>query len=115
MNAATKQMVSVPRSLREADLDQMLQSAERAATFLRTLANADRLMLLCQLVEGEKNVTELSACTGIMQPTLSQQIGVLRKDGLIEQRREGRNMYYRVSDPVALKVLDVLYRAFCGA
>lgn len=104
----------VPRTLRDADLSQMQASAERAAAFLRSLANADRLMLLCQLVEGEKNVGELSAATGIVQPTLSQQIGVLRSEGLIEPRRDGRYMYYRLSDPVAIKVLEVLYRAYCG-
>lgn len=106
--------ITVPRSLKAGDLSQMQDNAERAAAWLRTLANPERLMLLCQLVEGEKNVGELSAATGIVQPTLSQQIGVLRSEGLIEPRREGRYIYYRVSDPVALKVLDVLYRAYCA-
>ncbi len=105
--------VAVPRSLRQGDLSRMQESASQAAAFLRTLANPERLMLLCQLVDGEKNVGELSQATGIVQPTLSQQVGVLRTDGLIEARREGRYMYYRISDPVALKVLDVLYRAYC--
>ncbi len=107
--------LQVPRSLREADLSMIQESAGRAADFLRVLANPERLLLLCQLVEGEKNVGQLSAATGIVQPTLSQQIGVLRTEGLIEARRDGRYMYYRVVDPVALKILDVLYRAYCGA
>ena len=106
--------LSVPRSLREGDIDRMQASAEQAAAYLRSLANPERLMLLCQLVDGEKNVGELSAATGIVQPTLSQQIGVLRTEGLISGRRDGRFMYYRVSDPVALKILDVMYRAFCA-
>ena len=105
----------VPRSLRDADFALIQESAGRAADFLRVLANPERLLLLCQLVEGEKNVGQLSAATGIVQPTLSQQIGVLRTEGFIEARRDGRYMYYRVADPVALKILDVLYRAYCGA
>lgn len=106
--------VAVPRALREGDISLMQESAGRAADFLRVLANPERLMLLCQLVDGEKNVGQLSRLTDIVQPTLSQQIGVLRTEGLIEARRDGRHMYYRISDPVALKVLDVLYRSFCS-
>lgn len=106
-------VVAVPRRLRQGDVSRIQESAGQAAAFLRTLANPERLMLLCQLLEGEKNVGELSQATGIVQPTLSQQVGVLRTEGLIEARREGRFMYYRISDPVAVKVLDVLYRAYC--
>lgn len=106
--------LQVPRSLKDGDVERMQASAREAAAYLRALGNPERLMLLCQLVEGEKNVGELSAATGIVQPTLSQQIGVLRTDGLIEGRRAGRYMYYRICDPVALKILDVLYRAYCA-
>lgn len=106
--------VAIPRGLREGDIERMQASADQAASYLKSLANPERLMLLCQLVEGEKNVGELSAATGIVQPTLSQQIGILRKEGFVTVRREGRYMYYSLSDPVAVKILDVMYRAFCG-
>ena len=69
-------------------------------------------MLLCQLSQGEMSVGELEASLGIMQPTLSQQLGVLR-EGLVDTRREGKHIYYRVLSPQALAVLQVLYAQFC--
>jgi ArsR family transcriptional regulator len=94
---------------------EMAQSAESAANLLRALAHPGRLILLCQLVGGEKNVGELEALTDLHQPTLSQQIGILRNEGLILPRRDGRHMYYSVADPVVLKLLNVLYDSYCAA
>ena len=95
------------------DLDAMHEAAAEAARLLKTLANPDRLMLLCQLSQGEMSVGELEASLGIMQPTLSQQLGVLRSEGLVDTRREGKHIYYRVLSPQALAVLQVLYAQFC--
>ena len=88
--------------------------AVEAAHLLRALANADRLLLLCQLVGGERSVNELGALAQIEQPSLSQQLGVLRGEGLVATRREGKNVFYRIASASALKVLETLHGLFCG-
>ena len=80
---------------------------------LKVLANEDRLLLLCQLSQGEMCVSELEAVLGIRQPTLSQQLGVLRTEGVVQTRREGKNIFYSVSEPALLEILAVLYRLYC--
>jgi ArsR family transcriptional regulator len=95
------------------DLDSMHQAAEDACRLMKALANPDRLMLLCQLSQGEMSVGELEAALGIHQPTLSQQLTVLRDEALVETRREGKYIYYRVRSAPALAVLKVLYDQFC--
>ena len=96
------------------DLDAMHEAAADAARLMKALANPDRLMLLCQLSQAEMSVGELEAALGILQPTLSQQLGVLREEALVETRRDGKHVYYRVRSPQALAVLRVLYDQFCG-
>lgn len=96
------------------DADAMRDAAESACALMKALANPDRLLLLCVLTEGERNVGELQEATGILQPTLSQQLGVLREEQLVDTRREGRNIYYRVASPQALAVLEVLYAQYCA-
>lgn len=92
-----------------------LQSASTKATrFLRTLGNPARLLLLCQLAQGERNVHELESLTGIKQPTLSQQLGVLREEELVITRKEGKHVYYRIQSEVTLAVMGVLYDHFCS-
>lgn len=95
------------------EVDAMRGAAESACTLMKVLSNPDRLLLLCQLTEGERNVGELQEALGIQQPTLSQQLGVLREAQLVETRREGKNIYYRVASPRALAVLQVLYEQYC--
>ncbi|MEO6363944.1 MAG: metalloregulator ArsR/SmtB family transcription factor [Caldimonas sp.] len=89
-------------------------AAAQAATLLKALANPDRLLLLCHLVDGESNVSGLENVTGIRQPTLSQQLGVLRDEGLVDTRRDGKFIFYRIASPPALAVLQTLYATFCG-
>lgn len=81
---------------------------------LKALGNPDRLLLLCQLVEGEMNVGELERRLGIVQPTLSQQLGVLRREGLVDTRREGRQIFYSISSPQALAIIQTLYNLYCA-
>jgi DNA-binding transcriptional ArsR family regulator len=71
------------------ELEAMHEAAEAAAGLLKVLANPDRLMLLCRLAQGEASVGELEAELGILQPTLSQQLTVLREEALVETRRDG--------------------------
>lgn len=88
--------------------------AGQAADLLSCMANPDRLMLLCMLVEGEKNVSELRDLTGIEQPTLSQQLTVLRNEGLVQTRKEGKYVYYRMANPDVLRIMNTLYEIFCA-
>ena len=95
------------------DVDAMHDAGAQAARLLKALANPDRLMLLCQLSQREMSVGELEMSLGIMQPTLSQQLGVLREEALVGTRRDGKHVFYRVRSPQALAVLRVLYDEFC--
>lgn len=88
-------------------------AATQAVPLLRALANPERLVLLCALAQGELCVSDLAALTGIQQPTLSQQLGVLRAEGLVATRREGKFIHYRVASPPALALLAVLHDHFC--
>ncbi|CQD39757.1 ArsR/SmtB family transcription factor [Yersinia mollaretii] len=94
-------------------MDLMRLAAAQACDLLRVLANEDRLLLLCQLSQGEKAVGELEAALGIRQPTLSQQLGVLRSDGLVTTRRDGKRIYYSIADSKTLALLEVLYQLYC--
>ena len=96
------------------DLVGLRNAAQSAAGLMKVLANPDRLLLLCELSEGERNVGELQEAVGIQQPTLSQQLAVLRDENLVETRRDGKNIYYSIASPQALAVLHVLYAQFCA-
>lgn len=98
----------------EFDIQQLRASAAQAAVLLRSLAHEDRLLLLCKLSQQEMCVGDLETELGIHQPSLSQQLGVLRRQGLVSTRREGKNIYYRVADERALAVLQALYELYCG-
>lgn len=89
-------------------------ASAKATRLMRALGNPARLLLLCQLTQGEKNVNELETITGIRQPTLSQQLAVLREEELVSTRRDGKNVYYQIQSAVALEVMAVLYKHFCS-
>ena len=95
------------------DLSLFEDSAGRAASLLRTLANERRLMILCQLVEGELSVGALQPRVGLSQSALSQHLALLREEGVVATRREGQSIFYRVADPAALRVLQTLAELFC--
>ena len=95
------------------DPDRLREAAGQAVGALKVLANEDRLLLLCQLSQGEMCVSELEEALGIRQPTLSQQLGVLRSEGVVDTRRDGKRIYYSVADPAVMQVLEVLYRLYC--
>ena len=96
------------------DINVMRRSADAACRLMKVLSNPDRLLLLCQMTQGEKCVSELESLVGIEQPTLSQQLGVLRTEELVATRREGKNIYYRISSPSTRAVMEVLYAQFCN-
>lgn len=96
------------------DLATVRTSADQACRLMKTLSNPDRLLLLCRLSQGEARVGELETDVGVHQPTLSQQLGVLRDEGLVSTRRDGKAIYYRITSAQALAVMQVLYDQFCS-
>ncbi len=96
------------------DIQALRANADAAGQLLKSLGNPDRLLLLCQLSQGERNVGELEQLLGIQQPTLSQQLAVLRREGLVATRREGKQIIYRIDSPQALAVINTLYELFCA-
>ena len=96
------------------ELSEMRAAATHACSLMKVLANPDRLMILCQLSQGEKRVGELEALLGIVQPTLSQQLTVLREQQLVSTRRDGKNIYYMLSSLQAMAVIKTLYEQFCS-
>ena len=96
------------------ELSQMHEAAGEACRLMRVLSNPDRLLLLCQLSQGEQCVSELEMLLGIVQPTLSQQLTVLRDEALVNTRREGKNSDYQIASPQARAVLQVPYKQYCN-
>lgn len=98
----------------EMDFEQLRTSAGQACGLLKVLANQDRLLLLCQMSQGDYCVSELEERTGIRQPTLSQQLTVLREDKVVNSRREGKQIFYSIASAEAMAVMKVLYELYCG-
>ena len=92
----------------------MRAGAQEATTFLKRFGNEDRLLLLCHLSKGEYSVSSLEELTGIQQPTLSQQLGVLRADNLVKSRGDGKWIYYSVDDEKVITLLNCIYGMFCS-
>jgi ArsR family transcriptional regulator, virulence genes transcriptional regulator len=88
-------------------------SAGEAAALMKTLSNTARLMILCQLVEGERSVAELEKNLDTKQPNVSQQLARLRMEGYVAPRRDGRTIYYRLSDERVAVIIRNLHQAFC--
>lgn len=95
------------------NINQMRERAGEATGVLRVLAHEDRLLLLCQLSQAELCVSDLETQLDIRQPSLSQQLGVLRREGLVDTRREGKHIYYRIADSRVLTLLQTLYELYC--
>ena len=95
------------------DIKQLTNNAEQAESFLKLLANKNRLMILCTLLQGELSVGELNNLVPLAQSALSQHLAGLRKSGLVGTRREAQTIYYRVDDPRVAAILTQLYQIFC--
>ena len=100
--------------LDEAEMTRMMQNAKNATEFLKALSHEGRLMILCHLAAGERSVTELEQLLSQRQAAVSQQLARLRLEGLVETRREGKTIYYRIKDGRTRQMLDILYDMFCA-
>lgn len=96
------------------DAAAMRESADRAAEFLKSLGNRHRLLILCQLLDAERSVTDLSQFLAIRDSTVSQHLALLRREGLVKARRDGQTIWYSLSSEPAREVLAALYRCFCA-
>ena len=97
-----------------ADIDAMVGCAQDAARLLKLLANERRLVILCFLATcGEMPVGALAEALNLSQSALSQHLAKLRRDGLVQFRRESQTLHYRLADPRAVRVLVVLKEIFC--
>jgi len=95
------------------DLDLMRERAGRASQLLSAMANEKRLLILCQLVDGERSVGELADQLGVRQSTISQHLALLKKDGFVESRRDAQSQIYSLAGVEARAVLEALYGLYC--
>lgn len=95
------------------DMEKMVKSAEKASNFLKAISHEGRLMILCHLASGEKSVTELEDLLSARQAAVSQQLTRLRLEGLVKPRRDGKAIYYSLTDDRAKQIIEVVYDLFC--
>lgn len=99
--------------LSDEEMDKMMSSALDASNMLKALSHEGRLMILCNLVTGEKSVTELEELLSARQAAVSQQLARLRLEGLVTPRRDGKTIYYSLADDRPKRILEVIYELFC--
>lgn len=95
------------------DMKRMMENAQRASNFLKAISHEGRLMILCHLVSGEKSVTELEELLSARQAAVSQQLTRLRLEGLVTPRRDGKAIYYSLTDDRPTQIMEVVYDLFC--
>ncbi len=95
------------------DMDRMAKNAVDASNFLKAISHEGRLMILCHLASGEKSVTELETLLSARQAAVSQQLSRLRLEGLVTPRRDGKAIYYRLTDERPKQIMEVVYDLFC--
>jgi DNA-binding transcriptional ArsR family regulator len=95
------------------ELEKLQESARRASALLKAMSNEHRLMILCQLLPGEKSVGELERIIGLSQSALSQHLARLRRDSLVTTRRQAQTIFYSLAGVEARAVIDTLYGLYC--
>ncbi len=98
---------------RPEDMDRMAKNAMRASNFLKAISHEGRLMILCHLASGEKSVTELEDLLSARQAAVSQQLSRLRLEGLVTPRRDGKTIYYSLTDDRPKQIMEIVYDLFC--
>src|SRR6516225_1913429 len=92
----------------------MERAADQASDLLKSLSNRHRLLIICQLIDGERSVGELAQFLNLRDSTVSQHLALLRKDGLVAARRDGQTIFYSIASDPAREVLKTLYQIFCA-
>lgn len=96
------------------EITTMRDSADQVVGILKSLANTDRLIILCHLSQAELNVSQIEDLTHIQQPTLSQQLMMLRKSDVVSTRRDGKQIFYSIKDQNLVVILNTLYQLYCA-
>lgn len=112
MSRATKSTVSRTRK-GGADIGAMQRHADEAVTVLKAMGSSNRLLLLCELLDGERSVNDLAEALGVAQSVVSQHLSLLRRDGLVSGRRDGQSVFYAISDVRVHGLMATLYELFC--
>ncbi len=95
------------------DIEKMMRNAQEASNFLKAISHEGRLMILCHLASGEKSVTELEELLSARQAAVSQQLSRLRLEGIVKPRRDGKTIYYSLTDDRSTQIMEVVYDLFC--
>lgn len=103
----------INKDISDDEMDKMIANATTASNFLKAISHEGRLMILCHLVTGEKSVTELEDLLSARQAAVSQQLSRLRLEGLVTPRREGKTIFYSLTDERPRQILEVVYDLFC--
>ncbi|MFC5384620.1 ArsR/SmtB family transcription factor [Aquamicrobium segne] len=93
--------------------DEMRAAVDQASELMKALSNQHRLLILCRLIDGEKSVGQLAEFVGIRDSTVSQHLALLRREGIIANRRDGQTIWYRIESDIAREVVSVLYAHYC--
>ena len=104
---------NVDEPMDEATWSKIRTNAQTAADFLKAISHEGRLMILCSLANGEKSVTEIESLLSQRQAAVSQQLSRLRLEGLVTARRDGKQIYYSLTDDRARKIIERVYELFC--
>lgn len=92
----------------------MRKRSKEVASLLKHVSHAQRLLILCSLIEGEKSVGEIEVACGGSQSSVSQFLKLMRLEGLVDFRRHGKQVYYRITDDRVLDLMRFLYKTFCN-
>ncbi|WP_374654205.1 ArsR/SmtB family transcription factor [Dongia sp.] len=94
-------------------IQELIETAGKVSELMKSLGNPKRLLILCQLTEAERSVSELARLTEMKEPAVSQQLALLRKDGIVAARRDGQNMLYALDRDDVRKLIEFLYATYC--
>jgi ArsR family transcriptional regulator, virulence genes transcriptional regulator len=111
--SAAKTLGSPPAKTPPLKAPRLAASAAEAEKFLKAIANSHRLMILCELLSGERSVASLQASVDLSQSSLSQHLARLRKDALVKTRRESQTIHYSLADDNVAAVMALLDDLFC--
>ena len=92
----------------------MESAADQASDLLKALSNRHRLLIICQLIDGERSVGDLAEFLSLRDSTVSQHLALLRKDDLVSARREAQTIYYSITSDPAREILKTLYQVYCA-
>lgn len=113
MDDATSILPRIDEQIDEATWRRLRDNAQTASDFLKAISHEGRLMILCSLANGEKSVTEIETMLASRQAAVSQQLSRLRLEGLVTARREGKQIYYSLTDDRARMIIERVYELFC--